>query len=150
MEYVGPEWNQKLRKLVLDKPLLYSDNRVSVTKLNGSDPLARRESDKAELALRIVGSDLVVNVPGSGAQEEIMVNYLWRPGITAAIGDSRIETRPDKYQRILLTAPPNGGNITIRYEIGWLRVILLGSLIVLAGCSFEAWLEQSRRFHPVT
>ncbi len=150
MEDVGPEWNKKLHNLVLDKPILYSDDRVSVTKLSGSDPLARRESDKAELPLRIVGSDLVVSVPNSGEQEEIMVNYLWRPGITATIGNSPIETRPDKYQRILLTAPQNGGYITIRYEVGWLKVIALGLLVVLFGCALEAWLGQSKRFHLVT
>ena len=146
-EHMPAEWVEKLRRLTAGQPPMFVGPKASLFRLEGSDPLARRERDGASLPLTIQGDALVVTGGSSG--EQIMVNYLWRPGLAAYAGDQRIATWPDKFSRILLTIPSPAGLIRIRYEVDWLGSTFKGCLLIVTGCLLAFWLNRRTLANPI-
>ena len=133
-EQLPAEWIEKLSRLSRQQPPLFIGGMASVFGIEGSDPLARRERDLAPLPVQISQGDIVVGGL-SQAGDDIMVNYLWRPGIAAYAGGQRVETRPDPFSRVLLTLPIAAKEVRVRYEVDWGTAISFGLASVLAGCA---------------
>ena len=133
VEALPAEWVEKLSKIGEGKAPLFVGAKASVYSIEGSDPLARRERDKAPLPLRISEGDVVVG-GGTVAGDQIMVNYLWRPGLAAYADGQRVETKPDQFSRVLLTTPVAAKQVRLRYEVDWAGALRMGFVFVLGGC----------------
>ena len=140
-EVMPAEWTAKLSQFALERTPLFVGGKAAVYALEGSDPMAKRKSDGASLPVKIDSGEVVVN-GGGLAGEEIMVNYLWRPGMFAYVQDQRVETRPDKSSRVLLTLPASANLVKLRYEVDWGGSIRAGIGFVLFGGMLGGFLQR--------
>ena len=140
-EVMPAEWTAKLTKFAAERKPLFVGGKAAVYALEGSDPMAKRKSDGASLPVKIESGDVVVN-GGGLAGEEIMVNYLWRPGMFAYVQDQPVETRPDKFSRVLVTLPASANLVKLRYEADWGGAIRAGIGFVLFGGLLGGFLQR--------
>lgn len=143
-EVMPAEWTAKLSQFAAERKALFVGGKASLYALEGSDPLAKRRSDGASLPVKIYSGEVVVG-GGGLAGEEIMVNYLWRPGMVAYANNQRVETRPDKFSRVLLTLPGSANLVKLRYEVDWGGSIRAGIAFVLFGGMLGGLLQRRSR-----
>jgi hypothetical protein len=106
---------------------------VTLSELPGARPLAfAAAAPEAPLPLRIVGDSFVVELPEGPRDREVVLNFLWRPGIEVRANGRAVASAADEWGRIRAMVPQGAGTLTARYAPSWGRGLRLAYLLALA------------------
>jgi len=112
------------------KPMMQS-HRVRVYEVLDTTPLAHAAS-KA-LPVRLSVSRVDVDVARATPDHDVVLNFLWRPGIRVYADGKLVPASADAEQHIRVPIRAGTKNLTLQYESPWRLGLLLGGVLVVVG-----------------
>jgi hypothetical protein len=100
--------------------------------LGPADPMAFfAEAPTLPLAVRIKGTEVVVDLPESRQARGIVLNFLHRPGTVLEAAGAPLDTTADAWGRITAEVAPGVAVLRLGYDGGWGRGLYFGIVLVL-------------------
>ncbi len=119
---------------------------VTIYELPGARPLAFAVAAPEEpLPFRVEGDTFIVELPEGPGDREVVLNFLWRPGIEVRANGRAVASAADGWGRIVATVPPQGGTLSARYVPSWGRGLSLAALLALAAVAVMLFAGRSSR-----
>ena len=123
---------------------VFQNALVEVYKINQAEPMARSlQQPNVILSTTLVGNSVAVKTKDLAGDGQVMVNYLWRPGLVANSGKIRLPIKPDEFGRSIIDIPQHTETVFISYSINWMTPILLGIVTMLTGIVLQRQLSVS-------
>ena len=115
------------------RPVFNADGVRMVELADYVDPLAfASKHPEQPLPLRMHAGGLDVDTSTAGSQT-VVVNFLWRPEMTAQIDGWDVDCKYDKWFRIKVKVPLDGKKLEIRYNPNWTQGFVFGCAFLLLG-----------------
>lgn len=128
-------WNGPLIAYCAQRQPVLDTESIRVFELDGTAPLAfPANQEQRALPVRLVPSGVDVDVSGLGEDQDVIVNFLWRPGIRVYADGVLVPSRADFDQRIQVAVKAGTRQLAVRYESPWAKGGLLGGILIVCGC----------------
>ncbi len=113
---------------------VFQNASVEVFRINEAEPMARSlQQPNVALTVTLVGNSVAVKTKDLAGDGQIMVNYLWRPGLAANSGKINLPINSDEFGRSIIDIPNDTETVFISYSSNWMTPLLLGIVTMLSG-----------------
>ncbi|MFH0963029.1 MAG: hypothetical protein V2A58_03355 [Planctomycetota bacterium] len=130
------------------RPVL-ADDLMWVFEVDDSAPFAFPAGDqKRALPVEILQGKVRIDTSGLQTTCDVVVNFLWWPNTRLRAHGLALASRPDPYERILVTVPAGTQDVIVSYESPWRLGGAIGGVLISMGCAAQFLLSRSARSQP--
>ena len=123
---------------------VFQNAAVEVFRIDQAEPLARSlQQPNIPLSVTLDGNSIAVKTKDLAGEGQIMVNYLWRPGLVAKSGKINLPIKSDEFGRSIIDVPKDTETVSLNYSINWLTSLWLGIVTMLTGFLLQRKLSDS-------
>jgi hypothetical protein len=131
------------------KPVMQTES-VRIYPVSGTTSIAYRTNEPSKaFPVELKPAGVAVDVTSLESDQEVTLNYLWRPGIRVYADGGLVTSSADADQRIVVPVRAGTKLLELRYESPWSTGLLLGGLMVgggLLGCLGVHFFTKGRSF----